>query len=75
VQIATASLGIIFLAGGVVGFFRGRLNLLERGLLLAAGLMMVEPTFAIDLVGIALGAALYARQRFWKEAKDAPAAG
>ena len=74
VQITTASLGIIFLAGGVVGFFRGRLNLLERGLLLAAGLMMVEPTFAIDLVGIALGAALYARQRFWKKAEDAPAA-
>ena len=75
IQISTTALGIIILAAGVIGHFRQHVNLLERILLIGAGLMMVEPRLATDMVGLAIGASLYVKQRFWQKKQDTPVMG
>ena len=50
----TAALGIVALAGGLQGWLLQRTSRLERGLLLAAGLMLVYPNRWSDIAG-ALG--------------------
>ncbi len=47
----TAALGIVALAGGLQGWLLQRTSRLERGLLLAAGLMLVYPNRWSDIAG------------------------
>jgi TRAP-type uncharacterized transport system fused permease subunit len=62
---ATAALGIGALACGVQGWMFRRTGWLERPMLIAAGLLLVHPAPASDLVGLALVVAVAAIQR-WK---------
>jgi TRAP transporter 4TM/12TM fusion protein len=62
---ATAALGIGALACGVQGWMFRRTGWLERSMLIAAGLLLVHPAPASDLVGVALVVAVAAIQR-WK---------
>jgi TRAP-type uncharacterized transport system fused permease subunit len=50
----TAALGIAALAAGVQGWLIRRTNLIERVMLLAAGLALVYPTGTADLIGFGL---------------------
>jgi len=58
----TAALGIAALAGGVQGWLFGRTTWIEKWMLIAAGLALVYPTTAADLVGFGLFALVVALQ-------------
>jgi TRAP-type uncharacterized transport system fused permease subunit len=51
----TATAGIIFLGAGAIGYFKIGMNLYERGLFLAAALLLIIPGWATDLAGLGLG--------------------
>ena len=59
----TATAGIIFLGAGAIGYFKIGMNLYERGLFLAAALLLIIPGWATDLAGLGLGAAAIVSQR------------
>jgi TRAP transporter 4TM/12TM fusion protein len=65
----TAAIGIAALACGVQGWMFRRTGWLERIVLVVAGLLLVYPTPAADVVGLALVAAVVVMQR----RKPAPA--
>lgn len=58
----TSVIGIYFLAGGLEGYMWRKLNLLERGLLIAAALLMVTAGWMTDIAGIVIGLAVTAPQ-------------
>jgi len=58
----TASLGVLFLGAGTEGWARGPLALPLRVVMIAAALLCIHPGTVTDLVGVALGAAVYAYQ-------------
>jgi len=68
----TAMIGIVALAGGAQGWFLKKTNLVERLMLIAAGLALVYPHTLADAVGIVLIALVVALQKFRKEVADPP---
>ena len=56
-------IGVWFLAGSTEGWFAGRLALPLRALLFAAAICLIHPGTVTDLIGLAIGAPLYAWQR------------
>jgi len=58
----TASIGVWFLASGTEGWARGPLALPLRGAMIAAALLCMHPGAITDVIGIALGGAVYAYQ-------------
>src|SRR6195256_116276 len=58
----TAAMGIAALAGGVQGWLFKRTTWMERGVLIVAGLALVYPTTAADIVGLGLFAVVVAIQ-------------
>ena len=64
----TSALGITALAGGVQGWLFKRANMIERWLLIGAGLALVYPTTAFDIVGIVLFALVVGMQYLRREA-------
>jgi TRAP transporter 4TM/12TM fusion protein len=69
----TAALGIVALAGGLQGWLLQRTSRLERGLLLAAGLMLVYPNRGSDVAGALLVIGVAAVQ--WRRARGRALAG
>jgi len=59
---AAAGLGIAALACGVQGWMLQRTTWLERGVLIAAGLLLLHPALGVQVVGLALVAAVAASQ-------------
>jgi TRAP-type uncharacterized transport system fused permease subunit len=72
----TAALGVICLAAGLQGWLRCRATLLDRVMLLVAGLLFVMPWVLADVVAFVLLALTYGLQglRRVTEAAPAPAA-
>jgi TRAP transporter 4TM/12TM fusion protein len=56
-------IGVWFLAGSTEGWFGGRLAMVFRVLLFGAALCLIHPGTVTDLIGLAIGAPLYAWQR------------
>jgi TRAP-type uncharacterized transport system fused permease subunit len=52
--IATATVGVVGLAGGIMGYFLRKDTLLERFFLISSGLLLIIPGLMTDLVGFAL---------------------
>jgi TRAP transporter 4TM/12TM fusion protein len=52
--IVTGTLGVIALAAGLEGQFLRRASWLERGLFVAAALLLIDPHLATDVIGLAL---------------------
>jgi TRAP transporter 4TM/12TM fusion protein len=50
----TGGIGVIALAAGLEGFFLRRATWLERGMFLAAALLLIDPQLVTDLIGLAL---------------------
>jgi TRAP-type uncharacterized transport system fused permease subunit len=50
----TSMIGIAALAGGVDGWLLKRANRLERGILIAAGLLLVYSSWIYDTIGLGL---------------------
>jgi TRAP transporter 4TM/12TM fusion protein len=70
----TAALGVFCLAAGLQGWLRCRATLLDRALLLAAGLCFVVPRVTTDLAGLALLGTVYGLQTMRRtEIAPAPA--
>jgi TRAP-type uncharacterized transport system fused permease subunit len=59
----TAAFGIAALAGGLQGWLLRQTNLLERWMLIVAGLMLVYPAALFDYIGLALLVAVAAMQK------------
>lgn len=61
--IVTAFVGMVGLASGSTGFFKTNCKLWERILLIAGGLLLIDPGTITDLAGIGIIAAIYLLQR------------
>jgi TRAP-type uncharacterized transport system fused permease subunit len=57
-------IGIVALAGGAQGWLLKKTNLLERLLLIAAGLALVYPQPLADAIGVGLIIAVVLMQKF-----------
>jgi TRAP-type uncharacterized transport system fused permease subunit len=55
VHIGACTIGILFWAYGLEGYFRKPLNTLSRGMLMAAGVMLIWPDVWLSLAGLVLG--------------------
>ncbi len=62
--ILTSLVGIVGLASGMEGFMLKKLAIWERALLIAAGLMLIQPGTVTDIVGIGAIGAIAAMQYF-----------
>ncbi|MGQ0676020.1 MAG: TRAP transporter permease [Rhodospirillales bacterium] len=69
---ASATLGVMFLAAGLHGYFLRRLAGWERGWCVAAALLLIDPNIVTDLIGYGMAAMALAWQRF---SRRQPAAG
>jgi len=58
---AATALGVLFLAGGVIGYVAGRLSLFQRLLLLGAACFLVFPSLTRAILGLIIGLAVF----FW----------
>ena len=58
----TASVGIVALAGGLQNWFLVKTNLIERWVLIAAGLALTYPSTMGDIIGFICFAAVIATQ-------------
>jgi TRAP-type uncharacterized transport system fused permease subunit len=59
---ATAGLGVFCLAAGLQGWLRRQATLADRALLIGAGLLLIFPSAAADVAGLALFGAAYVLQ-------------
>ena len=62
---ATAALGVAAVAGGLGGWIRHRASSLERGGLIAAGLLLVYAGRQADILGLSLGAVVLILHLSW----------
>jgi len=62
-MVVTAVLGMVALSAGVTGFWQVRLSILERIVLVAGGILLVDPGLLTDLFGATVVAAVYLFQR------------
>ena len=56
---AAAVMGVIGLSAGIQGFYRSKLTLIERALLLAVPFMLIHPSIVTDILGVAILVGLY----------------
>jgi TRAP transporter 4TM/12TM fusion protein len=68
ISVATASVGIIMLAGGMIGWFLRETTLFERGCLLAGAITLIKPGLYTDLIGFSFLAAAILSQKLRKKA-------
>ena len=70
----TAIIGMTGISGAMIGQFYCRANILERLLLVAGGLCLIDPHTLTDIIGVAILAGVFALQYFrTKKAKAAEA--
>ncbi len=60
---ATASVGVVMLAGGMIGWFLRETNVYERAFLLTGSILLIKPGLTTDMIGVILLAALIASQK------------
>ncbi|MDR7419536.1 MAG: TRAP transporter fused permease subunit [Armatimonadota bacterium] len=73
-HIATAAIGVIFLSAAVMGYMRGHLSWLERGVSLLGAALLFQPGLAPSLAGLAVCAVFAARRMLARPALEpAPA--
>ena len=59
----SATIGIVMLGAGLIGYFRGPTRLWERAALLAGALLLIFPGAVSDILGVACLAAVWLAQR------------
>ena len=59
---ASAVVGIVAIVSGVGGYLRQPTTLVERALLIVAGLLLLTPGYVMDVLGVALGCTALALQ-------------
>jgi TRAP-type uncharacterized transport system fused permease subunit len=68
--LASASVGVVLLACATEGWLGGRLNWPLRAIALVAAVCLIAPGTITDLVGLALGAAVWAYARFLRRGAE-----
>ena len=63
----SASFGVIALAAGMMGFFVKKMKMWERGVLLAAALLLIKPGLYTDIAGYILLLIIYLRQKYFQK--------
>ncbi len=53
-SVASATIGVIALAGGLFGWFAGPTRMWQRGVLVVAALALIKPGSITDLIGLGL---------------------
>jgi TRAP transporter 4TM/12TM fusion protein len=61
--VVTGGIGVVALAAGLEGYLLRTATWLERGLLLAAALLLIDPQLTTDLIGLLLLAGVLAAQK------------
>ena len=61
--ILTAMIGMVGVATGFTGYFRSNCSWWQRALLLAAGLLLIDPNTVTDVVGVVVVGGVYQIQR------------
>jgi TRAP transporter 4TM/12TM fusion protein len=64
--VITASIGVIALSAGLMGWFFKEANIIERYALIAASLLLIKPGVTTDLAGLLILVSIYLIQRFQK---------
>jgi TRAP-type uncharacterized transport system fused permease subunit len=59
----TASLGVVAMAAGIMGFFIKPLSWVEIPLLLLAGGLLIDPGFMTDIIGLVILGTVYMNQK------------
>ncbi len=62
-SMVTATIGVVMLAGGMIGWFLRETNLMERIMLLSGAILLIKPGFYTDLFGLALLAGIILSQK------------
>jgi len=65
--VITSLIGMTGIAAGLSGYFFKSMNLIERGIAIAGGLMLIIPGTVTDLIGVALVAVVIAMQLLGKK--------
>ncbi|MDO9560140.1 MAG: TRAP transporter fused permease subunit, partial [Bradyrhizobium sp.] len=63
--VATGTVGVIALAASLEGYFLRRATWFERGLFLAAALLLIDPNAVTDVIGIGLLVVVLLLQKLW----------
>lgn len=50
----TSIIGVVCLSSGLIGYLKRKLNIIERLLIIAAGMVLIETSLKTDLIGIAI---------------------
>ncbi len=64
--IISASIGVILLSAGLMGWLLKEATLLERAMLVAGAICLIKPGLWTDLVGLGLLTAVILLQKFWR---------
>jgi len=67
--IVSASIGVIALSAGLMGWFLKRTGYLERAMLISAAILLIKPGLYTDFVGLVLLAIVIILQKFWRHSK------
>ena len=60
----TALIGMVGVSGAMIGQLYCKANILERLLLLAGGLCLIDPTILTDIIGVVVLGGVFAMQYF-----------
>ncbi|MCV0349143.1 MAG: TRAP transporter fused permease subunit [Nitratireductor sp.] len=71
----SAAIGVFAMAAAVQGWCAGRINWIERALLAAAAISLINPGYLTDIVGVAVVALIYLRRARLDGIQSAPATG
>jgi TRAP transporter 4TM/12TM fusion protein len=63
--IISASIGVILLSAGLMGWFLKEANYLERAMLIAGAIFLIKPGLYTDLIGLGLLVVVILLQKFW----------
>jgi TRAP transporter 4TM/12TM fusion protein len=66
-SIVTASVGVIMLAGGMIGWFLRQTSVFERICLLGGAILLIKPGYYTDLVGLGILAFIIVLQKLRKK--------
>ncbi|CAM3578747.1 TRAP transporter permease [Aeromicrobium ponti] len=63
IAMATSTIGVVCLAGGLQGWFLTRTNLIQRLALFVTAFLMIKPTLLTDIIGLSILAAIIIWQK------------
>jgi TRAP-type uncharacterized transport system fused permease subunit len=66
ITIISASIGVVVLSAGLMGWFLGEAKPVERGLLLAASILLIKAGFYTDVIGFLFLASVFLLQKLRK---------